>query len=110
MPACGPSPDPTVERCRAASREPTTMTEHRLPGHAAITAVIAEMEHYDSLWQTELAEYRTADGDIDERRHGAYEHAKDDHAWPVLDALPAWIAALKSATAPADGPRNGPGA
>lgn len=51
---------------------------------AAIAAVIAAMEHYDTAWHKELAEFLTADGDVDERRQGEYERAKDDHAWPVL--------------------------
>lgn len=50
----------------------------------AVADVIAEMEHYDDAWHRELADYLTADGDIDQDRMGAYESAKDDHAWPVL--------------------------
>jgi len=76
------------------------MTEHPIPAPAAIAAVIAEMEHYDRAWQNELADLRTADGEIDERRQGEYEHTKDDHAWPVLDTLPDWITTLKAAITP----------
>jgi hypothetical protein len=85
-----------------------TMTEHRPPPPGAITAVTAAMEHYDRARQRELADLRTADGEIDERRLGEYEHAKDDHAWPVLDALPGWIAALKVVTAPEAAPERAP--
>jgi hypothetical protein len=84
------------------------MTEHRIPAPAAIAAVIAEMEHYDRAWQKELADLRTTGGEIDERRLGEYEHAKDDHAWPVLDTLPDWISTLKSAIAPTAAPETGP--
>ena len=84
------------------------MTEHRTPASAAIAAVIAEMEHYDRAWQSELADLRTADGEIDQARQRDYEYAKDDHAWPVLDALPGWIATLKTATALETAPETGP--
>jgi hypothetical protein len=63
----------------------------------AVEDVIAAMEHYDHAWHKELADFLTADGDIDERRHGEYEHTKDDHAWPVLEQLPHWISTLKAA-------------
>jgi hypothetical protein len=85
------------------------MTEnHRHAAPEAITAVIAAMEHYDRAWQRELAEFHTAHGEIDQSRQGEYEHAKDDHAWPVLDALPAWIAALKAALAAPTAPETAP--
>ena len=78
--------------------------------HHPDPAAIAAMEHYDRAWQTELAEYRTADGRLDERRHGEYEHAKAAHAWPVLDRLPDWIAALKAASGRAAAPEADSGA
>jgi hypothetical protein len=84
------------------------MTEHRIPAPAAIAAVIAAMEHYNRAWQRELADFRTTNGEIDERRLGEYEHAKDDHAWPVLDALPDWISKLKAAITPAAAPEAAP--
>jgi hypothetical protein len=77
----------------------------------AIAAVIAAMQHYDTAWHRELAEYLTADGDIDEARHDEYERAKDDHAWPVLERLPDFIAALRAAigdTDPATAPETAP--
>jgi hypothetical protein len=76
------------------------MTEHPHPAPDAIAVVIAAMEHHDRAWQRELADLRTADGEIDQDRQGEYEQSKDDHAWPVLESLPDWIAALKTATAP----------
>lgn len=63
----------------------------------AIAAVIAAMEHYDTAWHRELAEFLTADGDIDEARQSEYERAKDDHAWPVLERLPDFIRELRAA-------------
>ena len=63
----------------------------------AIVAVIAAMEHYDTAWHRELAEYLTADGDVDEALQREYERAKDDHAWPVLDRLPDFIRELRAA-------------
>jgi hypothetical protein len=66
-------------------------------GHDQVADVIAAMEHYDTAWHRELAEYLTADGDIDDDRRAEYEHAKDDHAWPVLERLPDWISALRAA-------------
>ena len=79
-----------------------------IPDPPAITAVIAAMEHHDRAWQRELADYRRPDGDIDQQRLGDYEHARDDHAWPVLDQLPDWITALKHATAPETAPEARP--
>lgn len=64
---------------------------------AAIADVIAAMDHYDTAWHRELTEFLTADGDVDERRHREYERAKDDHSWPVLEQLPNWISALRTA-------------
>jgi hypothetical protein len=74
------------------------------PDHAAIDQVIAAMEHYDRTWQRVLADLKGLDGDVEQSRQGEYEHAKDDHAWPVLESLPEWIAALKAATAPEAAP------
>jgi hypothetical protein len=68
---------------------------------AAVASVIAAMEHYDNAWHNELADYLTIDGDIDQRRQGEYERAKDDHAWPVLDNLTDWINLLRAALAAA---------
>ena len=74
------------------------------PAIAAINQVIAAMEHYDRAWQRELADLKDPEGELDQHRHGEYEQAKDDHAWPVLESLPAWITALKAATAPETAP------
>lgn len=77
----------------------------------AVAAVIAELAHYDDAWHRELADYLTADGDIDEARMGEYERAKDDHAWPLLDRLPDFIAALRAAigaAAPDTAPETAP--
>jgi hypothetical protein len=65
----------------------------------AVASVVRAMQHYDNVWHNELSEFLTADGDIDERRQGEYERSKDDHAWPVLENLPDWIALLKAALA-----------
>jgi hypothetical protein len=78
---------------------------------AAIAAVIAAMEHYDTAWHRELAEFLTADGDIDEARQGEYERAKDDHAWAVLERLPDFIRELRAAigaTVPGTAPETAP--
>jgi hypothetical protein len=80
------------------------MTEHHQTAPNAIAAVIAAMEHHDRAWQRELADLRGTDGEIDQDRQGEYEQTKDDHAWPVLESLPDWIAALKTATAPKPAP------
>lgn len=84
------------------------MTEHRHTAPDAIAAATAGMEHCDRAWQAELADSRTTHGETDQRRHRAHEHAKDDRARPVLNALPDWIAALEAATAPETAPEPAP--
>lgn len=59
----------------------------------AVDSVLRAMQHYDDAWHKELDEFLTADGESE------YERSKDDHAWPVLENLPDWIALLKAALA-----------
>lgn len=72
--------------------------------HSAIEKVIAAMERHDRAWHQQLADLTGPDGEIEQDRLGDYEHAKDEHAWSVLESLPEWIAALKAATAPETAP------
>lgn len=92
---------------RRAHPKARTMTEPRFD-RAAVASVVRAMEHYDTVWHNELAEYLTVDGDVDERRQGEYERAKDDHAWPVLESLPDWIALLTAALAAETAPEAAP--
>lgn len=76
-----------------------------IPDITAAREVLAQMRETDADWRRALASYTNAEGEIDPERYHAYDTAKLDHGWDLVDRLPGWIDRLAAALSRTPAPR-----
>ena len=76
-----------------------TNTPHTHPTPAASIGIdlLAEMRELEASWQTTVAGYTDAHGDIRPESYQDYDEAKADHGGEVADRLEDWIDRLAAA-------------